>query len=141
MPISIRQQGGDASNFQRVSECVDLVYRDECLDKVRDWERGRLQAGIRSEAMVASIIQAASSCKIDKLTAEAVPWLGRWALGSGRPRNLRSSRGASVRVGHRRVLGIPLRLYTDVEARLTADKVGGHLLSVGPNWTIPNTGG
>jgi len=39
------------------------------------------------------------------------------------------------------VLGIPLQLYTDFEARLTADKVGGHLLSVGPNWTIPSTGG
>ncbi len=52
-------KGGDVGEFQRTSECVDLVYRDGCLDQVRAWERERRSVNdwARTEAIIASVIQ------------------------------------------------------------------------------------
>mmetsp|Transcript_924 Transcript_924/g.2741 ORF Transcript_924/g.2741 Transcript_924/m.2741 type:complete len:255 (+) Transcript_924:786-1550(+) len=121
-----------------------MVYRDSCLDKIRDWDRNRRSVDTlaRKEAIIASIIQSASACDIESVAVEAIPWVGRWALKDKRLRELRSSRGASVRIGHKRFLGIPLRLYTDLEARLTLDKTNKpELVSIGPNFTVPRTRG
>ena len=127
-----------------MSECVDMVYRDSCLDQIRDWDRSRRSVRdlARTEAVVASIVQSASACDIESVAVEAIPWVGRWRMSKRRKPDFHRTQGISLRLGHKRLLGIPLRLYSDLEARLHVDRQKNlEDLSVGPNWTIPGTKG
>ena len=140
--------------FQRTSECVDMVYRDGCLDQIREWDRGRRSVNdwARIEAIVASVVQSASACDIESVGIELAPWIGRWKGFKRRTSSQQQQqqqqhqqhlRGISLTIGHKRILGIPLRLYRNVEAKLHLDRHHNKpvLLSVGPNWTIPKTKG
>lgn len=137
-------KGGSVQEFQRISECVDMVYRDACLEQIRDWDRGRRSVNdlARTETIVASIIQTASACHIDSVGIELEPWIGRRNFVKQGQTKWQHLRGATARVGHKRIVGIPLRLYSELEARLHLDRKNKPvLLSIGPNWTVPWTKG
>ena len=139
-------KGGDIRTFQQVSDCMDMVHRDSCMDRVMMQQRhGGAGASSGSlggtEALFAALYQSAATSEIESLGVD-----GTRAWRSHTKYGIRESRWLdklSLRVGHRRILGIPLRLYREIEVgawgNARARKL--ELVSLGANWGVPRTGG
>ena len=57
-----------------------MVYRDSCMDQIREWDRGRRGVNelARTEAIIASVVQSFSASDIESGGIEVDPWVGRW---------------------------------------------------------------
>ena len=132
--------------FQRISECVDLVHRDDCVSRISDPDANPRTDGYGSrEAMAAAIYQAAAASEIEGLGVDVGPWMCRWnskancnCISGG----IHRLRRLGIRIAHKRILGIPIRLYDSIEGALNVNKRNEpELISLGANWFVPKTKG
>ena len=125
-------KGGDNVNFQKISRCVDMVYKENCRDEAESGRGNRSGMGTSAgpapgnggdevdavASMLKFAIQALASCRIVGLNVESSVNIGRAGGSTTRPfKTLK--RTINLRLKHKRIFGIPLVPWHNVQVGAT----------------------
>jgi len=125
-------KGGDNVNFQHVSRCVDMVYKENCTEEAVGGHGYRGSTGATGGSMprngddevdaMASMlkfaVQALASCRIVGMNVESVATIGRAGGSTTRPfQTLKKT--INVRLKHKRLFGIPFVPWHNLQVGAT----------------------
>eukprot|EP00899_Mesostigma_viride_P006803 jgi/Mesvir1/16123/Mv26467-RA.1 len=140
-------RGGDTMTFQQVSSCFDMVHKEHCNDHIRNMESDLTD----SSTFTRNALQVLLSSHIYRVAVDGC-MVARTMLKTPLQRPT-PQRVVGIRVRHKRISGIPLRLWNELEAQVSVPvnykaarltelvTSPPELHSVGVNWKLGRNNG